>query len=115
VGPILRKSMLDESIRRVRKLTRPEWQIVSNAHEAVVEEFRHISGLDNRSLASKYLHFHCPAAVSIFDTRADRAIRHLTRQTMTRKKMSRIRGCTRDLLPAARIFAGDWKPNWVRN
>lgn len=39
-------------------------------HKKVTDLFQRISGLDKRSLASKYLHFHKPGHFFIFDARA---------------------------------------------
>ncbi|MFO0905736.1 MAG: hypothetical protein U0939_22200 [Pirellulales bacterium] len=39
--------------------------------------FKEISGLEKRSLASKYLHFHIPQLVHIYDARATTALKRL--------------------------------------
>ena len=48
------------------------------AHHRVTKLFYDISGLEKRSLASKYLHFHQPKLFFIYDTRAVEALRKLT-------------------------------------
>ena len=48
-------------------------------HMRVMELFTEISGLEKRSLASKYLHFHFPARFYIYDSRAAKAIAKLTK------------------------------------
>lgn len=47
------------------------------AHGKVTRLFESISGLEKRSLASKYLHFHLPTVFFIYDARANEAIRRI--------------------------------------
>lgn len=42
--------------------------------------FKEISGLEKRSLASKYLHFHVPQLFYIYDARATTALKKLARE-----------------------------------
>jgi hypothetical protein len=44
-------------------------------HKLLMDLFKNITGLDKRSLASKYLHFHAPKAFFIYDSRAKSEIR----------------------------------------
>ena len=44
-------------------------------HEYLKSAFRDITRQDKRSLASKYLHFHCPNVFFIYASRADKAIK----------------------------------------
>lgn len=53
-------------------------QIIS-VHNLLTVIFNEISGLDKRSLASKYLHFHLPNLFYIYDSRADNAIRKMVK------------------------------------
>ena len=48
---------------------------VLNTHKFLVDIFNDITNKEKRSLASKYLHFHCPAMFYIYDSRASAAIR----------------------------------------
>ena len=50
------------------------------AHGRVVALFQQITGLEKRSLASKYLHFHCPNAFYIYDSRAATVMPKLVRK-----------------------------------
>lgn len=43
-------------------------------HKFLMDAFMEITGLEKRSLASKYLHFHCPDLFFIYDSRARSAI-----------------------------------------
>ena len=51
---------------------------ILSAHANVTKLFGEISGLEKRSLASKYLHFHLPQLFYIYDTRAVMAMRLLS-------------------------------------
>lgn len=61
---------------RITQLKNFENQILDNiqnimsTHKFLMEAFNKITGLEKRSLASKYLHFHCPCMFFIFDSRA---------------------------------------------
>lgn len=48
---------------------------VLNTHKFLTDTFFEITNLDKRSLASKYLHFHCPQLFYIYDTRSSQGIR----------------------------------------
>ncbi len=65
---------------RIEKLNRSANTIVGDidlilsTHKFLTDAFREMTGLDKRSLASKYLHFHCPQKFFIYDSRARQAI-----------------------------------------
>lgn len=52
---------------------------VLNTHKFLVDVFSDITNKEKRSLASKYLHFHCPAMFFIYDSRARIAIRKVVK------------------------------------
>jgi hypothetical protein len=78
VTRILKGSKIDVILDEIRALRRPKAEIVVAAHQAIVKVLRCISGHNNPSLASKYMHFHCPRVVYIYDMRAATAIRQVT-------------------------------------
>ena len=45
-----------------------------------MDAFKEMTGLEKRSLASKYLHFHCPEKFFIYDSRAKEAIRKIVKR-----------------------------------
>lgn len=47
---------------------------ILSTHKFLMDAFLDITGLEKRSLASKYLHFHCPEKFFIYDSRAKNAI-----------------------------------------
>lgn len=51
-----------------------------DTHAFLMRIFRGITGMDKRSLASKYLHFHCPNAAYIYDSIASTALRKLVKK-----------------------------------
>jgi hypothetical protein len=91
VGPTLKQCGMDKVLMPRRKLRRPDAKIVCKAHAAIVVRFRRISKLNHPSLASKYLHFHCPEAAYIYDSRAKRAIGGLSKTTLTRKEIRKAK------------------------
>ena len=52
-------------------------RVLLATHASLMDTFRKASGRSNRSLASKYLHFHRPLFFPMFDSRADRGIRQV--------------------------------------
>ncbi len=47
---------------------------ILSTHRFLMDVFKELTGLEKRSLASKYLHFHCPEKFFIYDSRARTAI-----------------------------------------
>ena len=78
VGPSMRKSDVDRWFAELRPLRRPDPAVVVPVHKRLTDLFEKIAGLEKRSLASKYLHFHYPRAVYIYDARAVAAIRRVS-------------------------------------
>jgi hypothetical protein len=52
-------------------------QIAIETHKKLTDLLRRITGLEKRSFASKYLHFHFPKQFYIYDARADKSARKL--------------------------------------
>jgi hypothetical protein len=81
VAPVIRRSGIDrwiDSLSMHRRIDATSMNAVLAVHGKVTELFSRISGLQNRSLASKYLHFHRPDLFYLYDTRAVAALRTLT-------------------------------------
>ena len=57
---------------------------VLKLHAYVVDVFYEISKLKKHSLAAKYLHFHCPDKILIYDSRARNAIRKIVQRPQYR-------------------------------
>ena len=80
VVPKLTSSDIDARLEELRKFDRLDDRSlppVLHAHNYLTQLFREISGLANRSLASKYLHFHMPSLFLLYDSRAALGLRLL--------------------------------------
>lgn len=80
VVPKIQASSLDEQIHTVKQfkeIARESIPTILRTHKYLTDLFAEISGKDKRSLASKYLHFHCPALFFLYDSRAARGARVL--------------------------------------
>lgn len=62
---------------KYERLSRDNLDKALEAHNFLMKEFNKITGKDNRSLVSKYLHFHCPSMFYIYDSRAVYAMEKL--------------------------------------
>jgi hypothetical protein len=80
VVPKMQASNLDEHIDKAMQFTdiTPESiPAILKTHKYLTDLFAEISGKGKRSLASKYLHFHCPALFFLYDSRAAKGARTL--------------------------------------
>lgn len=71
---------LDDRIGRLRTQTTIDRELLNRiveTHGFLTEVLKEISGINNRSLASKYLHFHAPYMFYIYDSRAISAVTKL--------------------------------------
>jgi hypothetical protein len=78
VGPKILSSPIDTWLIEARLHDKPSaasLPTMLRVHQQTTKLFKEISGLEKRSLASKYLHFHCPQLFFIYDTRAVEALR----------------------------------------
>ena len=78
VIPQIKKSGIDEWIQYCRNKKTKEACLL--AHKKTTDLFKEISGLEKRSLASKYLHFHLPEVFFIYDSRASNGINVLLKE-----------------------------------
>lgn len=79
VALTIRRSKIDKWFRAIRTADQNDLMLHLETHARVMGLFTKISGLEKRSLASKYLHFHFPERFYIYDSRAYRAISELTK------------------------------------
>lgn len=92
VAPKIVASDIDKWLDELKQYTRIDensFRAVLDTHEKVIRLFNDISGLDKRSLASKYLHFHLPHLFYIYDARAVKAISYFSHIT-GRAKASQV-------------------------
>ncbi|MFC1997623.1 hypothetical protein ACFLXI_08480 [Chloroflexota bacterium] len=81
VLPTIRGSKIDNwlsSLANEKKLTTENYSRIIAVHKMLTDLFFEISGMEKRSLASKYLHFHFPHLFYIYDSRASSAISKIT-------------------------------------
>lgn len=82
VIPGMGKSDIDEWLLRLRRedvMTEENIPLILKAHKHLLKKFEEITGLEKRSLASKYLHFHLPNLFFIYDARARSALTRIAR------------------------------------
>jgi hypothetical protein len=80
VVPAMINSSIDAWILEAKKYNEPSnnsLKTLLQTHHKTTQLFSKISGMEKRSLASKYLHFHVPKLFYIYDTRAVEALRLL--------------------------------------
>lgn len=81
---------LDYRIRMLQaeeRLTRDNIKDVIALHKFVVDLFFDVSGVKKRSLASKYLHFHLPHIVYMYDSRAEIEIKKYVKKAIDIKSL----------------------------
>lgn len=84
---ILKDSEIDNHISRLLKIARTDESNLETllcAHKCLTDALQSATGIEKRSLASKYLHFHAPEAVFIFDSIANRNLRNRLSQVKKR-------------------------------
>ena len=79
-----RATEIDKNIQQINLISISDISnnltLIFNTHKIFTEIFESSTKLHKRSLASKYLHFHCPNAFFIYDSRAKNAINSLVRK-----------------------------------
>jgi len=81
VAPSVQNSEIDEwlsALVNISEVNENNLSQILRVHFQVTQLFNEISGLEKRSLASKYLHFHYPKLFFIYDSRAVSAVSHLS-------------------------------------
>jgi hypothetical protein len=81
VGPKMRQARVDEWLSPLSDYIRPTLDNcaeIIDAHKRLTDLFHEITGLEKRSLASKYLHFHFRNLFYIYDARASQNLAKIT-------------------------------------
>ena len=81
VGPKMRRANIDKWLRPLSNYKIPtlaNCPDIIDAHKRLTDLFYNITGLEKRSLASKYLHFHFRNLFYIYDARAAQNLAKLT-------------------------------------
>jgi len=80
VAPEIIRSDIDKwlsYLRKVKTISERDLPDILKTHSQVMKLLKRISGMDNRSLTSKYLHFHLPCLFYIYDSRAVKGLRQI--------------------------------------
>ena len=89
-APAIKKSKIDkwiEAISDIHRLTEKNLKRSLECHKKVTDLFKEITGMEKRSLASKYLHFHARDAFFIYDSRASKAVRRNIKRLPAEKQL----------------------------
>src|ERR1700741_48060 len=78
VAPKISHSDIDKWFEAIRASNKEDVALHLQTHSKVTNLLTEISGLEKRSLASKYLHFHFPQLFYIYDSRAQNVVSALT-------------------------------------
>lgn len=76
--PAIKAAKLDKLLDQVRgfkRVTAEKLPAILNVHKKLVDTIGGVTGKDNRSFASKYLHFHFEKLFFIYDSRAQSSIK----------------------------------------
>jgi hypothetical protein len=88
----IKTSEIDSHISKLKKIDRTSLENVDTlltAHKYFTDVLKDITDFNKRSLASKYLHFHAPRSVFIFDSIANQRIREIIAPHKRRFKLTR--------------------------
>jgi len=88
----IKASEIDSHISKLQKIDRTSLENVDTlltAHKYFTDVLKDITDLNKRSLASKYLHFHAPRCVFIYDSIANRRIREIMTPNKRRFKLKK--------------------------
>lgn len=67
-------------LKKSKRFIEQSLEDILSTHNFLMDVFQKLTGLEKRSLASKYLHFHCPEMFFIYDSRARIAIREIVKR-----------------------------------
>lgn len=84
-------SDIDELIKSITEIDRTTEKNVGEVlrlHKYLTGRIKEVTGVQKRSLASKYLHFHAPKSVFIFDSIVNKNLRQILRSTKQKFKLS---------------------------
>jgi len=75
---------IDKTIKLLSKyksFNEENFDLILELHYSLTNSFKEVTELNNRSLASKYLHFHCPNIFFIYDSRARHSLSKYVRKS----------------------------------
>ena len=91
VAPAIIGSEIDNTLNELRQFGSIDRSSIANvldAHNHLMSTLNRITGQNKRSLASKYLHFHVPELIYIYDSVANAALIRINPKYHVRSKVS---------------------------
>lgn len=88
----IKSSDIDRKISKLKRIDRTSLEnahVLLGAHKYFTNILKSMTGMDKRSLASKYLHFHAPGCVFIYDSIGHRKIREALAPHQRRFKLTK--------------------------
>ena len=89
---LIKDSEIDVHISKLKNIDRPTQEnlgILLTAHKYLTDVLKSSTGIEKRSLVSKYLHFHAPRAVFIYDSVANNRVRKILASSKLRFALQR--------------------------
>ncbi|RMG23610.1 MAG: hypothetical protein D6732_24655, partial [Methanobacteriota archaeon] len=89
---IIKESRIDihiNNLNQINRINEKNIHVLLEAHKYFTDKLKEATGVAKRSLASKYLHFHAPNAVFIFDSIANNRITRIVSIDKIRTKLQR--------------------------
>jgi len=89
---LIKDSEIDVHISRLKNIgrtTQDNLGILLSSHKYLTDVLKSSTGIEKPSLVSKYLHFHAPQAVFIYDSIANNTIRKILAPSKQRFKLQR--------------------------
>jgi hypothetical protein len=90
VAPKIRESDIDLWLQELREEVGQDGQLAVKIHKKMTDLLSDITGLNKRSFASKYLHFHFPDKFFIYDSRADKSAKEIVKLGPRHKRHEKI-------------------------
>jgi len=93
VVSVFQKSKIDNKLKNIKKYKEINCENIKEileVHKYLVNEIKKITGLEKRSLVSKYLHFHLPELFFIYDSRAISALKLISKPLNKNEYRSKI-------------------------
>lgn len=76
-------------LKAIQRLTQENLDTLLTSHKYLIDVLKPSTSVEKRSLVSKYLHFHAPLAVFVYDSRANIEIKRILKPLKQRFKLRR--------------------------
>jgi hypothetical protein len=102
---IIKESGLDqhiENLNKIGRINKSNLDTLLYAHDYLMQLFKKATGVEKRSLASKYLHFHAPKSVFIYDS------------VVREKLRAELRKIRRTRFPVSKKYDAEYESHVIR-